>query len=142
MSFMLILLDMVTNMFIKWDKWKLVKYSCLQIYNIVCWQIGGLATSINSSCVRCGCLDECTIRLWYAPFLTAIAFRTIGSVWGPTSGIKVEVTGLNPRDVAKGRLLADQKIGCVHQLPLCLSWVLGRMHYKVRVCAFPNSSCF
>ena len=43
------------------------------------WQIGGLATSINSHCVHRGCLDECTIRLGYVPFLTAIVFRRVGS---------------------------------------------------------------
>ncbi|KAL6327269.1 hypothetical protein AAG906_017826 [Vitis piasezkii] len=45
-----------------------------------CWQIGGLAASINSPYVRRGHLGECTIRLGYAPFLQAIAFRRVGSV--------------------------------------------------------------
>ena len=43
------------------------------------WQIGGLAASINSPCVRRGCLGECTIRLGYAPFLIAIGFRRVGN---------------------------------------------------------------
>nr|CAN68154.1 hypothetical protein VITISV_040298 [Vitis vinifera] len=43
------------------------------------WKIGGLAASINSPCVRRGRLGECTIRLGYAPFLTTIAFRRVGS---------------------------------------------------------------
>ena len=29
-------------------------------------------------------MGECTIRLGYAPFLIAIAFRRVGSAWGPT----------------------------------------------------------
>ena len=49
-----------------------------------CWQIGGLAMSINSPCVRRGNLGECTIRLEYTSFLQAIAFRRVGSAWGPT----------------------------------------------------------
>ena len=49
-----------------------------------CWQIRGLAVSINSPCVRRGRLGECTISLGYAPFLTAIAFRRFGSASGPT----------------------------------------------------------
>ena len=44
-----------------------------------CWQIGGLATSINSPYVRCGHLGECTIRIEYASFLTATPFRRVGS---------------------------------------------------------------
>ena len=34
-----------------------------------CWQIGGLAVSINSPYVRRGRLGECTIRIGYASFL-------------------------------------------------------------------------
>ena len=49
-----------------------------------CWKIGRLSVSINSPCVRCGRLGECTIRLGYAPFLQAIAFRRVGCSWGPT----------------------------------------------------------
>ena len=45
-----------------------------------CWQIRELAVSINSPCVRRGRLGECNIRLGYAPFLTAIAFRKVGSI--------------------------------------------------------------
>ena len=45
-----------------------------------CWQIGGLAASINSPCVRRGRLGECTIKLGYASFLTTIAFMRVGSV--------------------------------------------------------------
>ena len=108
----------------------------------ICWQIGGLAASINSPCVRRGRLDECTIRLGYASFLTTIVFRRVGSARGPTSAIRAEVTGSNLRDVTGGGLLADRRVGRVHQLPLCSSWALGWMHYKVRVCAFPNSNCF
>ena len=44
-----------------------------------CCQIGGLAVSINSPCVRRGRLGECTITLGYAPFLTTIVFRRGGS---------------------------------------------------------------
>ena len=71
----------------------------------MCWQIGGLAASINSPCVRRGRLGECTIRLGYAPFLTAIAFRRVGSTRGPTSGIRADVTGSNPRGVAGGEIV-------------------------------------
>uniref|UniRef100_F6GX04 Uncharacterized protein n=1 Tax=Vitis vinifera TaxID=29760 RepID=F6GX04_VITVI len=45
--------------------------SCILIssYLIASINIGGLAASINSSCVRCGHLGECTIKLGYAHFL-------------------------------------------------------------------------
>lgn len=51
-----------------------------------------VGTSMNSPYVCCGCLSEYTIRLEYTYFLQAISFRRVGSTWGPTSGIKVEVT--------------------------------------------------
>ena len=107
-----------------------------------CWQIGGLAASINSPCVHRGRLGECTISLGYAPFLTAFAFRRVGNVWGHTSGIRAEVMGSNPRGVVGGRLLADRRVGRAHQLPLCSPWAFRWMHYKAKVCAFPNSICF
>ena len=66
-----------------------------------------------------GRLGEYTIRLGYAPFLIAIAFMRVGCVLGPTSGIRAEVTSSNPRGVIRGKLLADQRVGRVHQLPLC-----------------------
>ena len=43
--------------------------------------------SINSPCVRLRRLGECTIRLEYRHFLTTIAFRRVGSAWGPTISI-------------------------------------------------------
>ena len=39
-------------------------------------------------------------------------------------------------------LLADWRVGRVHQLSLCSPWALGWMHYKIRVCVFLNSNCF
>ena len=58
---------------------RLIKKGKTQNVIRCCWQIGGLATSINSPCVCRKRLDECTIRLGYALFLTAIAFRRVGS---------------------------------------------------------------
>ena len=49
-------------------------------YKPNCWQIRGLAASINSPCVRRGRLGECTIKLGYALFLTTIVFRRVGNV--------------------------------------------------------------
>ena len=59
-------------------------------------------------CHRCS--GECIIRLRYAFFLTVIAFKRVGSTRGPTSGIKAKVTGSNPKGVAGGRLLVDQRL--------------------------------
>ena len=105
-------------------------------------QIKGLVAFINFPCVRRGRLGECTIRLGYMSFLTTITFMRVGRAWGPTSGIKVKVTGSNPRGVAERRLLVDRRVDNVHQLPLCSLWALGWMHYKARVYVFPNSNCF
>ena len=61
--------------------------------------------SIYSPCVRCEHLGECTIRIGYASFLQVIAFRKVGSARGPTSGIRAEVTGSNPKGVAGGKIV-------------------------------------
>ena len=61
--------------------------------------------SINSPCVRRGHLGECIIKIRYAPFLTSIAFKRIGSTWGPTSGIRVKVTSSNPMGVVGGEIV-------------------------------------
>ena len=71
----------------------------------ICWQIRGLVASINSSCVHRGRLSECTIRLEYVHFLIVIAFRRVGIASGPTSGIRVEVTGSNPKGVVGGEIV-------------------------------------
>ena len=58
----------------------ILRFKALKIeLHVSCWQIGGLVASINSPCVRHGCLGECTIRLGYAPFLIAIGFRRVGN---------------------------------------------------------------
>ena len=77
-----------------------------------CWQIEGLIASINSPCVCCGHLGECTIRLGYTPFLTTIVFRRVDSVWGPTSDIRVEVTSSNSRGVTGGEIVGRSKNWC------------------------------
>ena len=38
-------------------------------------------------------------------FLIVIAFRRVGSASGPTSGIRVEVTGSNPKGVVGGEIV-------------------------------------
>ena len=108
-----------------------------------CWQIGGLAESINSTYVRHGHLGECTIRLGYAPFLTTIAFRRVGSTWGPTSGIRAMFMGLNPRDVARredcwqiGRLAISINSPCVHH------GRLGECTIRVRYAPFLTAIAF
>ena len=63
-----------------WGSSELQDYLNEPLIQRYCWQIRGLAASINSPCVRRGRLGECTIRLGYAPFLQAIAFRRVGSV--------------------------------------------------------------
>ena len=55
-------------------------------------------------------MGECTIRLGYTSFLMAIAFRRVGSVGGPTSGIRAEVMGSNPRGVV-GAEIVDRSEG-------------------------------
>ena len=58
-----------------------------------CWQIEGLAVSINSSIFEChGRLGECTIRLGYAPFQTTIAFRRVDIAWGRTKSFMASVS--------------------------------------------------
>ena len=58
-----------------------------------CWQIGGLAVSINSSIFECHRrLGECTIRLGYAPFQTTIAFRRVDIAWGRTKSFMASVS--------------------------------------------------
>ena len=74
-----------------------------------CWQIEGLTMSINSPCVSYGRLGECTIRLGYMHFLTTIAFRKVGSIWGPTNGIRVDATSSNPRGVTKGKIVGKSE---------------------------------
>ena len=72
-----------------------------------CWQIGGLTVSINFPCVRRGCLGECTIRLGYGPFLTAIAFRRVGSAWGPTG---MNMHKVNTPKNFRSKLASDVRI--------------------------------
>ena len=57
----------------------------------------------------CGHLSECTIRLRYVHFLTAIDFRNIDSTWGPTSGIRVKVTSSKPKGVVRGEIVDRSK---------------------------------
>ena len=82
--------------------------------------------SINSPCVRRERLGECIIKVGYAHFLTVIAFLRVGSAWGPTSGIRAEVTGSNPRGVTRGEIV-DRSEGWPHpSIPLVFdvgTWV-------------------
>ena len=107
-----------------------------------CWQIEGLAVSINSPCVRRGHLGECTIRLGYAPSLKAIAFRRVGSAWGPTQAI-IFVLLLYYLGLFSSPLLVSDLGWSFHKPILKLVWSLVSLYYKNRVIQVErtNSAC-
>ena len=80
--------------------------------------------SINSHCVCHGHLGECTIRLGYVFFLTAIAFRRVGSAW-------------DPRVMTKRSYIIEITYICMHQLQRLLIFLdipIG----KEFLCCFPT----
>ena len=73
-----------------------------------------------------GHLDECTIRLMYASFLTAITFRKFGSAWGLISGIRVEIRNSNPQVCHGGNCWQIKRLTTfINSSYVRMSWAFG-----------------